>query len=499
MSSDDESDSSYEVSSDEYDEVDPEKLERITSLRDEIRDWENEGERDTFLQRLYPVIRDWEGQYPNVLDIFRKEQIDRLLFDCVVHKPKYSGNSFGRYEPLTEFIEFVARSGYKDEPDSDIDVQPSLRRTTPVHHAAKRRMTDWDLALRDLFDIYDRYDANYADEAGFTHFHAACLAERDDVVEKFLVVGRLDPDCPVPGTGDAPLHLALRHQRDKTAELLLRSGADPNLANGRGFTPLHVIGQNCRYPWRVEMFFRINEERNQPVKIDARDKLGRTPLQLAVTNFLLHVVDALLDRGADASAIVFPPYDIWFDELLELWYNDEWTIASQALGVVESLEKKGGYKLDRRDAWTIMRFFAKHRLFRKPTDLDERWYDDEQFRKWAKEWNQKIGPSQLPLGELVRLRPAEAARRFSSADYYKLIVPKWFLSERLHKLCTAHLCELMSRGFFRRWALDALLKLTAGYHLPILCYEMIIEQLLNEDLCNVCFATTERETVMSIM
>uniref|UniRef100_A0ABD2W142 Uncharacterized protein n=1 Tax=Trichogramma kaykai TaxID=54128 RepID=A0ABD2W142_9HYME len=41
--------------------------------------------------------------------------------------------------------------------------------------------------------------------------------------------------------GNTPLHLALPVGRTEIIEYLLGRGADPNLANDEGFTPLHTI------------------------------------------------------------------------------------------------------------------------------------------------------------------------------------------------------------------------------------------------------------------
>ncbi|CAB0041455.1 unnamed protein product [Trichogramma brassicae] len=345
-------------------------LEKLKYLRRDVN-WEDEEERRDFLSQLHPLITDWEGQLPNLRDIFRPEEIDWLLTESVLFDNAFDTNSL---------IDFVIDSGYKDELVFDEDGKPLLRRTTPLH-----QVVSIDLArlLPKLFKIYQRSDANYTTEFGFSHFHVACMNGFNDIVQEFLEFGQ-DPNCfsEEPYTTSSvdlapPLHLALRGDHWSTAELLLRSGADPNscdtdgwtvlhslqneemaemlfefcdkiekpvqvdahnelidtplclavrsvnekfielllkrgadpnLPNEDGSTPLHIMARNhCLHnDGLAGLFFRIIDEAHKQVQIDSLNKLGRTPLQLAVANVQPCMVDVLLDCGADLSRFVFP-------------------------------------------------------------------------------------------------------------------------------------------------------------------------------------------------
>ncbi|KAL7303136.1 hypothetical protein TKK_0004347 [Trichogramma kaykai] len=108
---------------------------------DHPMDWSIENERLEFLRRLQPSISNWTGQPPNLLDVFRAEEIECLLSDCV--RNIFEGGSCYR-----AFVEFVVRSGYEDVSQLvDQDGKPQLLRTTPIHHAAKRSHQP-DLAAR---------------------------------------------------------------------------------------------------------------------------------------------------------------------------------------------------------------------------------------------------------------------------------------------------------------------------------------------------------------
>ncbi|CAB0030218.1 unnamed protein product [Trichogramma brassicae] len=383
----------------------------------------------------WPVAYAHHGQV-KVQHYLRPEQIKRLLWDSINYEDKELG-----YDAGDVFIEITAMERYTDEPDVDENGIISPRRTTPIHQAVKNfeKPRDWIRVFRDLFKIYNRFDVNYTDETGYTHFHAACQFECHEVVQRFLEHGQ-DPNCIWPETGDSalhlvssceelnndmmvlllrgganpnlankkgwtplhtiaelrcdgeieieqfflindelnqlvhidardkfgntPLHLASKEGWANMVEMLLRRGANPNLANDEGHTPLHAICARGQFHADdlAETFFKINDELNQRVQIDPRDKLGRTPLQLAVANLGLYTVKSLLNRGADLSSFVFPSLSQLDERFKLIRYKDiryKLGLASSLLADIECLEKKG-YELDRSDALTIMKCFAKH-------------------------------------------------------------------------------------------------------------------------------------------
>uniref|UniRef100_A0ABD2WV71 Uncharacterized protein n=1 Tax=Trichogramma kaykai TaxID=54128 RepID=A0ABD2WV71_9HYME len=511
-----------------------------------------------FLRHLHSSIKDYEGQFPNLRDIFRPEAIDWLIARSLKER-----NYYAESNPV---INFVINSGYKDEPEVDEYGKPLLRRATPVHLAIGNLRYH---LIPDLFKIYDKFDVNYTDDDGYTHFHIACEAGCYDV-KKFLELGQ-DPNCIVPKTGESPLHLALRAQNKELAILLLRSGANPNLANKDGATPLHIICQgyfnienmteilfeinsnksqtlqfnartkNGDTPLHFAMqnsnrkmiefllrngadpnmvnnegftplqgflncslfgdannslrrFFKINGELNQLVQVDAKDKLGRTPLQLAIVNLMPHCIDVLLEFGADVSSFVFPTESYFTERYKNMDNSFEFRLklVSCLLIIVERLERRG-YQMDRNNALAIMQLFAKQSLFEKSTDLEKYWVNEE-FTGKAKEM---MITSSLSLYDVIQLRPEEAVKLFTLEDYYEFASSEnlWRLPGKgpVIEACARCLCEKISRGFCRRWAVDFFLELTK-YQLPILCCEIIIDKLMNEDLINICLAAAFQDS-----
>ncbi|CAB0038122.1 unnamed protein product [Trichogramma brassicae] len=266
-------------------------LERLSSLKENIN-WDIEEERGRFIRELYPLTKDWTGQLPHFRDIFQPKVIDRLLFDVVKFMSQYRLMLEG-----FSLIDFVIRTGYKDEPDLAEDGESSLSRTTPVHFAAASCFSTRNSIVRQLFKVYRRFDVNYTDESGLTHFHVACMCGCSDVVEQFLELGQ-DPNCLWPLTGESPLYLAVRSKREKVIELLLKNRADPDLANAEGQTLLHVICSRVQDDAALNKFFAVCDDIRQTIKIDAQDNKGNTPLHLALLYGNEKETELLLRRGA---------------------------------------------------------------------------------------------------------------------------------------------------------------------------------------------------------
>ncbi|KAL7304295.1 hypothetical protein TKK_0003096 [Trichogramma kaykai] len=491
-----------DYSSDENDEIGPEEraerhqenVESLMNMREKV-DWKSAEDRRKFIGSLSFFLSYWRGPIPNLRDIFKPEEIECLLSDAVNYRNgdgyNYAGNLL---------IHFVTRSGYKNELKVDKNGEPLVRHTTAVHQAAKRRSNDWVSVVWELFKIYSSCEANYTDESGLTHFHVACMSGVNYMVEKFLELGQ-DPNCIVRETGDSPLHLALGSNARvrETIELLLENGGDPNLANEDGSTPLHIICKREKYfdDGLTEFFFKINKEVNQLVQVDAKDKLGRTPLQWAVANLSLHTVNVLLANGADLSNFVFPTEDYLAKDAKRcdlrnnMSLNFQLTIAAGSLIIVKRLEKSG-YELDEEGALTIMKIFAKYGLFKKSSDPNNFLYDEDVVTV-AKQ--HMIKSSLLSLYDFIQLRPEEAAKICTYSDYLDFASSSVWrnLPKEASEAYAVHLCEITSKGFFRRWALHPLMELT-GHQLPILCCEIIMKKLTNEDLWRICLTAANQSS-----
>ena len=94
--------------------------------------------------------------------------------------------------------------------------------------------------------------------------------------------------------------------------LLLKSGANANLADVEGRTPLHIVCKKDPQSWAssvhpsydwflAKMIFSLCHEKYRPVQVNARDKEGNTPLNLALKTGNKFMVPLLLKNGADPN------------------------------------------------------------------------------------------------------------------------------------------------------------------------------------------------------
>ncbi|CAB0042769.1 unnamed protein product [Trichogramma brassicae] len=262
-------------------------LEKLKGLREKVN-WESEEERREFFKELGSLVKNWKGPYPDLRKIFRPEEIDWILSEDVRNLDDV-GFTLDRVSIMT----FVINCGYRDEPELDKDGKPLLRRTTPLHIAGRLSLT---YVLSVYFArIYDRFDANYIDDVGCTHFHVVCTHGYIDFVERFLESGQ-DPNLVLESTGESPLHMALKWGHNDVAMLLLKKGANVNLANRDGVTPLHLISDRDFYYENddntfFKEFFKFIKDQHQTIQIEAKDKWGRAPLEWAVTSFMPDLVD----------------------------------------------------------------------------------------------------------------------------------------------------------------------------------------------------------------
>ncbi len=105
-------------------------------------------------------------------------------------------------------------------------------------------------------------------------------------LSNFLKNTKIDLEHKDQGTGETPLHLAVKNGDTKLVEDLLKKGTDPNQQDHNGVTPLMIAVKNNNYDIIMLLLKYISD-------INYKDKSGDTAVDLAIKQKNKEILDLL--------------------------------------------------------------------------------------------------------------------------------------------------------------------------------------------------------------
>ena len=136
------------------------------------------------------------------------------------------------------------------------------------------------------------YGGEYAKER-FWHAFARARAGKSKSLLNLLADG-MPIDAREPGSGDTMLMCATHSGNPSVIKTLIRRGADVMARNNRGWTPLHcAVGGETPQPEITNILM------DNGAKVEGRDSMGVTALQLAVEQASDDIICRLIEGGAN--------------------------------------------------------------------------------------------------------------------------------------------------------------------------------------------------------
>ncbi|WP_371219232.1 ankyrin repeat domain-containing protein [Orientia tsutsugamushi] len=207
--------------------------------------------------------------------------------------------------------------------------------------------------------------------------HAAASSSRENINIATLLLKK-GADVNIKNQyGSTPLHAAVYHKHINIATLLLKKGADVNIKNQYGYTPLHLASQ--RIPSYYDVDVCVPDDGSAPFVIDEEYYTSTNKLKL------------LLDNGANVNLMDNDGYTALHYasargriDVVEFLLNNNADINITGKNTVVHSAAKNGHKdmvqfwLDRypnminlqdNDGYTALHLVAKHRFTILPHDV----------------------------------------------------------------------------------------------------------------------------------
>jgi len=181
--------------------------------------------------------------------------------------------------------------------DRGVDVNtvfPGSAGVTPIYVAAFH-----DNTVLVSYLLKRRADPNLKTRSGRTALDMAAFADKTDTLVLLIEKGA---DVNAKGPRGGALHVAALAGKKDAVKILLERGADVKAVNDWGETPLHRAAEALADPgpngWKREIAEQILKHGGS---VDARTRVGDTPLMYAAMSGNAPVAELLLKNGASVT------------------------------------------------------------------------------------------------------------------------------------------------------------------------------------------------------
>jgi len=165
---------------------------------------------------------------------------------------------------------------------------------TPLHWAASGGHLDVVSYL-----LANGAEVNKADDSGWTPLHGAVSSGHEDVVRELVGAGA-DVERK-NGMGLTPLHYAASKSRIEIGRFLISHGADINARDKANQHPLHRAATTGSIGFVTLLLH--TPEGHPKTRLNTGDRIGNTPLHLAMESAHGETAALLIEAGADRSRV----------------------------------------------------------------------------------------------------------------------------------------------------------------------------------------------------
>jgi ankyrin repeat protein len=238
------------------------------------------------LKRINSLKENPQSWIDKIIEIWKRPMLyhsDRIAFQVVMNGFPQLGRLRITYAKNAQEIDEILKDFYIDQSDENGE--------TPLFFAIRANNV---IAVRRLLER--GADPTRRNNNGLIPIQVAATQGKDfKIIDLLLEYEYVDIDDGGQ-SGYTLLHWAMATSNVTTARFLLSKGANPNVADRNGATPLHVAAYCAD---KTDVLGLILEK--EQVDINRRDKNGQTVLHYAIRGKRVKNVGYLLENGADPA------------------------------------------------------------------------------------------------------------------------------------------------------------------------------------------------------